>query len=130
VAIDSTREDASKQVMELTRGRGVDVIIENVGTPQSMAWSLPLLKRRGRLVLVGYDPANPIPINAMQMHYNEWIITGSRTATKQDLLEVIDLVERKKIRPVVSKLVPWTEANEAIEGIRQRTGIGRTVMTF
>jgi len=128
--IDSSEEGSSKKVMEATKGHGVDVVIENVGASQSMKWSLPCLKRRGRLVLVGYDPSDPYPLNAMEMHYNEWIICGSRVSTKQELLESIDLVERGKIKPVVSNLFHWIQANEAIKEIQKRTGVGRTVLTF
>ena len=116
--------------MEITHGHGVDVILENVGTSSSVKWCLPCLKRRGRLVLVGYDPTDPYPLNAMEMHYNEWTLCGSRVSTKQELVEVVDLVEQRKIKPVVSRLYPWMEANGAIREIQKRTGVGRTVLTF
>jgi propanol-preferring alcohol dehydrogenase len=128
--LDSTEPNAQKRVLEITGGKGVDAIIENVGNAQSLKWSLPCLKRRGRLVLVGYDPLDPYPLNAMEMHYNEWMICGSRVSTKQELLEVIDLVQRGKITPVVSNFFPWEKANEALREIQKRTGIGRTVLTF
>jgi D-arabinose 1-dehydrogenase-like Zn-dependent alcohol dehydrogenase len=128
--IDSSEEGSSRKVMELTEGRGVDVVIENVGTAQSIRWSLPCLKRRGRLVLVGYDPLDPYPLNAMEMHYNEWIICGSRVSTKQELLEVIDLVQRGGINPIVHRQLPWEKANEAIRGIQEKVGVSRTVLTF
>jgi D-arabinose 1-dehydrogenase-like Zn-dependent alcohol dehydrogenase len=66
----------------------------------------------------------------MERHYNEWILCGSRVSTKQELLEVIDLVERGRIKPIVSKLFPWKNANEAIQEIQKRSGIGRMVLTF
>ena len=128
--VDSSSENSSKKVLEITKGQGVDVVIENVGSSQSMRWSLPCLKRRGRLVLVGYDPSDPYPLNAMEMHYNEWVICGSRVATKQELLEVIQLAERGEIKPIVSRLFDWTQANEALREIQKRTGMGRTVLTF
>lgn len=128
--INSSEEGSSKKVMELTGGRGVDVVIENVGTAQSIRWSLSCLKRRGRLVLVGYDPSDPYPLNAMEMHYNEWSICGSRVSTKQELLEVVDLVQRGRLKPLVYRQLPWKRANEAIRGIQERAGIGRTVLTF
>ena len=128
--IDSSKEDSSKKVMEITGGKGVDVVIENVGSAQSMKWSFSCLKRRGRLVVVGYDPSSPYPLNPMEMHYNEWIICGSRASTKQELLEVIDLVERGKIKPVVYKLFPWEDANEAIREIQKGVGLGRMVLSF
>lgn len=128
--INSSKEGSSKKVMELTMERGVDVVIENVGSAQSMSWSLSCLKRRGRLVIVGYDPLNPYPLNPMEMHYNEWILCGSRVSTKQELLEVIDLVQRRRIKPVISKQMEWQRANQAIQEIQERTAVGRTVLTF
>jgi propanol-preferring alcohol dehydrogenase len=127
LVLNSSQEGSSEKVMDMTKGRGVDVVIEIVGTSGSMRWSLPCLKRRGRLV---YDPTDPYPLNAMEMHYNEWTLSGSRTSTKQEMMEVIELVEKGKIRPVVSKRLPWTQANEAIREILKETGVGRTVLTF
>lgn len=90
-----------------------------------------ILKNHSGLIKVGcYDPLNPYPLNPMERHYNEWILCGSRVSTKQELLEVIDLVERGKIKPIVSKLFPWENANEAIQEIQKRSGIGRMVLTF
>jgi 2-desacetyl-2-hydroxyethyl bacteriochlorophyllide A dehydrogenase len=128
--VDSSERDSQKAVIGITGGKGADVIIENVGSGRSMPWSLPCLKRRGRLVLVGYDSSDPYPLNAMEMHYNEWMICGSRASTKQEVLESIDLVQKGKIKPVVSKLLPWTKANEAIKEIQKGTEVGRTVLMF
>lgn len=128
--IDSSDPDGQKRISSLTRGNGVDVVIENVGSLQSFQWSLPCLKRRGHLILVGYDPSIPLPINGMEMHYNEWTISGSRTSTKQEVMEVIDLVQKGRIKPVIYRELNWERANEAIQEIQKRTGVGRTVLTF
>jgi 2-desacetyl-2-hydroxyethyl bacteriochlorophyllide A dehydrogenase len=130
IAVDSSKEGSPNRIMEMTGGRGVDVVIENVGSSPSLKWSLHCLKRRGRLVLVGYDPLDPYPLNAMEMHYNEWVLCGSRVSTKQELLEVIDLVQRGRIKPVISKQMEWQKANQAIQEIQKRTAIGRTVLMF
>jgi len=128
--IDSSDPESQKKVLSVTKGKGVDVIIENVGSIQSFQWCLPSLKRGGRLILVGYDPSVPLAINGMEMHYNEWTISGSRTSTKQDVLEVIDLVQRAKIKPIIYRQLDWERANEAIDELKSRKGIGRTVLTF
>jgi D-arabinose 1-dehydrogenase-like Zn-dependent alcohol dehydrogenase len=39
-------------------------------------------------------------------------------------------VEERKIKPVVSKRIPWQKANEAIREIEQGISTGRTVLTF
>ena len=82
------------------------------------------------MVLVGYDPCAPYPLQTMEMHYNEWTLSGARLSTKHELLEVIGLVEKRKVRPVVSRVVPWERANQVIREIEQETTVGRTVLTF
>jgi propanol-preferring alcohol dehydrogenase len=128
--INCADQDPMEAVMELTRGRGVDAVIENVGSEETLKWSLHSLKRGGRLILVGYEPDKTSPLPTMAMHYNEWIISGARLSTKQELLEVIALVQGGRIRPVISKTRGWVEVNEAITALQREEAVGRTVLTF
>jgi propanol-preferring alcohol dehydrogenase len=118
------------QIRELTHGKGVDSVIEFVGSKESMAWSLPALRKGGTLVIVGYVPGHPFPLDTMAMHYNEWTIKGARLCTKAELLEVIRLVLDGKIKPVISEKFPFEKANEALEALQKADTIGRLVLTF
>ena len=117
-------------VGEMTKGKGVDAVIEYVGSPETLKWSLASLKKGGKLIIVGYSPGQPFPLDTMAMHYNEWEVKGARLCTKAELLQVIRLVEQKKIKPVVSKTFPFEEANEALKTLQQEETIGRLVLTF
>ncbi len=130
VCINSATAGSQQSVREATRGLGVDVVIENVGSPVTLQWSLDSLKRRGTLIIVGYDPLTPFPLSTIAMHYNEWTIRGARACTKQELTQVVSLVQQGRIKPVVSRKLDWHLANDAIEGLRQGTNVGRTVLTF
>jgi 2-desacetyl-2-hydroxyethyl bacteriochlorophyllide A dehydrogenase len=126
--IDASSGDSGSQLMEITRGRGVDTVMEVVGSPQTLKWSLPCLKRGGRLLLVGYDPCHPFPLDLLAMHYNEWAIVAARGTTRQELQEVITLVSRGRVRPVISKEVPWTRASEALSEVGRGPILGRIVL--
>lgn len=128
VVIDPNNTNPYEQVMDFTGGRGVDVVIENVGIKKTMSWSLPSLKRGGNLVIVGYDPLNPLPVNGMSMHYNEWSIKGTRVSTRQELIEVIELVESGKIDPIVTKVIPLEKVNDGLREIQENKNIGRIVL--
>lgn len=54
--INSTREDVPKVVKEITDGLGADVVIEAVGTPETVEEALALAKRGGRIVVFGFSP--------------------------------------------------------------------------
>jgi len=117
-------------VREITRGRGVDAVLEFVGSKETLAWSLPSLRKGGKLIIVGYVPGQPFPLDTMAMHYNEWDIKGSRLCTKTELLQVIRLVEEGKIKPVVSKTFPMEKANEALMELPHEGTAGRLVLTI
>jgi D-arabinose 1-dehydrogenase-like Zn-dependent alcohol dehydrogenase len=88
------------------------------------------LKKGGKLIVVGYAPGQPFPLDTMAMHYNEWEIKGARLSTKAELLQVIRLVEEGKVKPVISKTFPFEKANEALEALKREETIGRLVLTF
>ena len=105
-------------------------MIEFVGSKETLAWSLPALKKGRKLVLVGYAPGHPFPLDTMAMHYNEWEIKGARLSTKAELLQVIRLVEEKKLKPLVSKTFPFEKANDALQALQQEDTVGRLVLIF
>jgi 2-desacetyl-2-hydroxyethyl bacteriochlorophyllide A dehydrogenase len=119
-----------ERIREATKGKGVDTVIEIVGAKETLAWSLPSLKKGGKLIIVGYNPGQPFPLDTMAMHYNEWEIKGARLSTKAELLQVIRLVEQGKIKPVISRTFPFEKANEALKALSEETTTGRLVLTF
>jgi threonine dehydrogenase-like Zn-dependent dehydrogenase len=121
-------DDPLSAIRSLTGGVGVDAVIENVGSAESLAWSLPATKNGGKLVIVGYSPGKPFPCDSMGMHYHEWEILGSRLSTKQDLAEVIDLVQRGLVAPLVTRRFALEAVNEALEELAGDRILGRAVI--
>jgi 2-desacetyl-2-hydroxyethyl bacteriochlorophyllide A dehydrogenase len=126
--INSAEVDPKKTVLDWTEGRGVDVVLEGVGRQSTVSWSLYCLKPGGTLVIMGYDPPNPITVNTKDMHYTEWKICGTRAATKQDLVELIALTEAGKLKPVVSTILPLEKTNEGLRAVAQGQTLGRIVI--
>jgi D-arabinose 1-dehydrogenase-like Zn-dependent alcohol dehydrogenase len=117
-----------KALQSLTSGQGVDIVLEFVGSAQSLEWSLPSLCPGGCLVLVGYSPGDSWLVDTVPFHFYEWNAIGCRASTRRELSEVIKLIEAKKIKPVVSKKYPMYEANEALEDLRKGDIVGRIVL--
>ena len=65
-----------KEVMELTQGRGVDVIIDCVGAKNTTGLSLSLLAKGGALAVVGLF-GNQIVLPLLRAVINEYQVTGS-----------------------------------------------------
>jgi 2-desacetyl-2-hydroxyethyl bacteriochlorophyllide A dehydrogenase len=117
--------EAPQAIKELTDGRGVHAVIEVVGSPETLSWSLPALKSGGKLILVGYAPGNPFALDTMLMHYREYEIIGCRFIPKAELLELIRLIEKGKVKPVVTQTFPFDQANEALAVLREGKNLGR-----
>jgi propanol-preferring alcohol dehydrogenase len=126
--INSRSVDALAEVRRITGGLGVDAVIENVGTPETLSWTLPATQKGGRLIIVGYAPGRPFPLDTMAMHYNEWQVIGSRLASKQGLTEVVDLLNRGQIRPWVTKTLALEEADEALDLLERDAIVGRAAL--
>ena len=123
-------DEAPQGIKDLTSGAGVDAVIEIVGSPETLSWSLPALKSGGKLILVGYAPGNPFPLDTMMMHYNEYQVIGCRFIPKVELLQLLRLIEKGKIKPVVSKTLPFDQVNEALAELKDGNILGRIVLTL
>lgn len=122
--------DAAQAISELTGGYGMDAVIEIVGHPQTLNWSLPALRSGGKLILVGYAPDQPFALDTMAMHYNEYEIIGCRFVTKAELRELVQLVEIGKIKPVVTRKFAFDQVNEALETLKEGKNLGRIVLVL
>ena len=120
--------EAAQAISDQTEGQGMDAVIEIVGHPETLNWSLSALKSGGKLILVGYAPEHPFALNTMAMHYHEYEIIGSRFVTKGELLELIKLVEKDLVTPVVTQTFPFDQANEALHTLKTGRCLGRIVL--
>lgn len=128
VLFNPREQDPDEFLKDWTRGERVDVVIETVGSAETLRWSPSSLSPGGRLVLVGYDPKRPVQLDALQVHYRELEILGTRVSTQKELEEVIGLVEQGRLTPVVGRSYPLAEANEALQAVAEGQIFGRVVL--
>ena len=117
-------------VRALTGGEGVDVVLEFVANQQTLPSSYRSVKRAGRLVFVGYTPELPMSVMPHELVRNELEIVGSRANTKQELQETMDLVARGRIKPIVDRIFPLTEIEDAFDALREGRPLGRNVLAI
>ena len=115
-------------IRDLTGGGGVDVLLEFVANAQTLPSSLAAVKRGGRLVFVGYVPEIAMSLPPHYAVRNELEIMGSRANTKQDLQDTMNLVAAGQIRPIVDRVFPLADVEQAFEALRQGASIGRNVV--
>jgi Zn-dependent alcohol dehydrogenase len=117
-----------KHVRALTDG-GVDIAFEAIGTPETIRMAYGLLRRGGRLCVIGYSHKDAT-LSAARLMYYELEIVGSLGCGGGEYPEIIGLVRdgRLKLDPIVSGSLPLNDINEGFERLRKGEGI-RWVVT-
>lgn len=116
-----------KEVFERTGGRGASVVLENVG-PATLDQSMAASAVNARVVMIGTGrpPANPPNMNGM---YIKNLMLKAISAGSRTMLEsLLAAMAQNRLKPVVSKVVPYAEAPKAYTEIRDGDHIGKIIV--
>jgi NADPH:quinone reductase-like Zn-dependent oxidoreductase len=127
VLVGTAGSDFSAEVKRLTRGRGVEVVIEGVGSA-TFPFSFRSLAKAGRLVFVGEVSGSPAQFNPALMIYKECVLTGAQCAGSAEMSVILDLVAAGRIKPVIGQVLPLEEAARAHQMLADRSNFGRVVL--
>ena len=127
VTINYSREEFAPKVLERTRGRGVDVVFEHVG-PATWAGSVRCLARGGRLVTCGATTGPKVELDLRFFYTKELSVLGCYMGSRKELAQVLALMEKGKLKPVVGQTFPLREARKAQERMESRNFFGKLVL--
>lgn len=125
--INSKKEDPVKAIMELTDKMGADAIIDFVNASKTVETDMQLLRRRGKLVLVGLF-GGELKLSLVSMPTRAYKIIGSYTGSISEMVELVSLAKRGVIKPVVSERFKLNQATEALTMLKDGKIIGRGVI--
>jgi D-arabinose 1-dehydrogenase-like Zn-dependent alcohol dehydrogenase len=125
--IDNSAPDAVKQVMEATNG-GAAAAIDFVGAPKTMEFGVNILRKGGKLVMVGlYGGANPI--STVLFPFKMMTIEGSYVGTLEDLRELLALGQAGKVPPIPLEHRPADQVSAALSDLKSGGRVrGRVVL--
>lgn len=95
--VNSQKENLEKKIFQLTRGQGVNVVIEAVGLTETFKKAIDLVCFAGRVVYIGYAKAL-VEYDTSLFVKKELDIKGSRNALDSEIKEVIKMVASRKIK--------------------------------
>ncbi|HUG77030.1 MAG TPA: alcohol dehydrogenase catalytic domain-containing protein [Burkholderiales bacterium] len=128
VVVHARGEDFSPEVKRLTGGRGVDVLIDNVGTPlfEPMRRSLGV---SGRWILIGQLTGQFIPFNPAQLFLKNQSMLSVTSTSRNQLEDVLALMGRGEVKAMITRSLPLEEAAEAHRLVEAGRAAGRLVLT-
>jgi NADPH:quinone reductase-like Zn-dependent oxidoreductase len=151
-AIDYRHADVAEEIRQITRGRGVDVILDPIGGHSFMS-SYRMLSPLGRLVMFGLSAAAPGERRSWWHAFRAWTATprfdplslinrnrgvfglhiGHLWGERRHLAPLIELllneVTAGRIMPVVSRTFALDHVADAHRFIQSRANIGKVVLT-
>jgi 2-desacetyl-2-hydroxyethyl bacteriochlorophyllide A dehydrogenase len=90
-------ENPASAIEELTNGEYPTVVFDATGNARSMSEAVRYLAHGGRLIYVGLVKGE-IPLDDPEFHKREATLLGSRNATREDFLYVIDLLQAGRLQ--------------------------------
>lgn len=127
ILIDRSQEsDWSKAAFLATGKRGVDVVVDNVGT--TFMQSLRALRKGGRLLTVGNSAGPRFEIDNRYMFAKHLSIIGSTMSTLREFKEVMDLIVAGTLKPVLDTTFPLKEAAVAQERLWRNENFGKITL--
>jgi len=117
--------NAISQVKSLTDEKGADIIIDFVGTDQTHADSMQMLRKGGHYFVVGYGGTVKVP--SLDIINKEFSIVGSLVGNYSELYELMVLHARGKVKLHSSKY-SLDEANDVLKLLHDGKINGRAVL--
>lgn len=118
----------SKQVLELTSGRGVDLVVE-VGGAGTLAQSLQATRIAGKVALIGVlsggGEINPMPILMKNIRV-QGIYVGSRAMCEA----MCKAISASKLHPIIDRTFAFSQVKEAFTCMESASHFGKIAITI
>jgi len=125
--INYKEENFAQRVLELTGGKGVDVIMEHVGG-EVFTRSLECLKTDGVIVTVGAHAGEVVSLDIIPFFRRQLRLVGSKNASATELRTVMGFVAEGRLKPVIHAAFPLADAAEAHRVLGSRETFGKVVL--
>lgn len=139
VTINYREESFLEVVREATDGRGVDVILDNMGA-KYLADNVSALANDGRLVIIGMQGGVKAELNISKLLAKRGSVIATSLRARPEVqkaaicAEVVDnvwpLVEDGQVQPVIHEVLPLSEVARAHELMDSSAHIGKIVLTL
>jgi putative PIG3 family NAD(P)H quinone oxidoreductase len=140
VAINYRDEDFVERVKSETDGRGVDVVLDNMGA-KYLAGNLDVLATGGRLVIIGLQGGTTAEVDLNQLMRKRASVHGTTLRSrppegpggKAEIVQAVrhDVwpdVERGAVRPIVDRRLPMSRAAEAHRVVEASEHVGKVLL--
>lgn len=115
------------EVMKITGGLGIDVILDYVG-PEAFPKNFKMVKKGGKILFCGILTGREAMVSLHQTYLRHISLLGLYLGEKNELEELIKLVSEGKIKPHIGASLDLKDAAKAHEMMAKGEVIGKIVL--
>jgi zinc-binding alcohol dehydrogenase/oxidoreductase len=105
-------------------GLKMDLVIECVGAA-TFNKSLAQVRPGGTIVTFGASAGDEIQINIREFFYGQYNLLGSTMGSAEEYREMISFLEKHEIRPVIDKMYPLSQFEQAFNRLEKAEQLGK-----
>ena len=119
--------DIAKAVLAATGGRGVDVVVENVG---AAVWpdAMKSVVRGGRIVVCGATTGDQPGADLRRLFIRQIEVLGSTFGNPGEFADLLAAVERHRIRPVIDSRYALADVRAALSRLESAQQFGKVAI--
>ena len=126
--INYKEEDIRDRVREITGGAGVDCVVDHVGA-DFFAPAFASLRTGGRYGICGATTGLRTELHLGQLFSQQKEIYGVFMGNKEDMREIVEMLNRGAVRPTVDRTFPLAEAAAAHKYMHETSFFGKLILT-
>ena len=125
--IDSSKPDWPGDVREITRKRGVDLVVEHIGG-DVLLQCFTCLARGGTIVTCGATTGREVRLKLWSFFVKEQKLVGSYGRNRKDIEAILEWAAQGKIKPATAQVFPLEQTAAAFAALRQRHVLGKVLV--
>ncbi len=118
-----------EEVLRLTEGRGVDIVLE-LGGAESLAQSLQAVRMSGRVQIIGVINGVKAEVNIASILRRHVRVQGISVGSRDSFEELLRACTEQQLHPVIDRIFPFDEAKGAMTYLEGGDHFGKVVRKF
>ena len=127
-AVNYRKHDLTEEVRRITDGKGVNIVLENIGDPDLFPKAFKSLARGGRLITAGGHGGGQVMLDVNFLYLNQNRIIGGTGGRPGAYEASMEAAKAGKLKANIGRILPLSNAAEAHRLVASRTVNGKVIL--